>query len=154
MNCETAAFLIMFLKFSQHGFSNRQIRLSIELPFSEALFVDTRYSYNVSLRPFLYKHVEVELRIFFFFFAPVQISLHVTLIHYNSPIPIIMITYKLQKSVTVSIIIATNIFLHADTIIVQRCRRWLIIAGNNFVFSCKTWAKHTLYMFTILCFLS
>lgn len=30
-----------------------------------------------------------------------------------------MITYKLQKSVTVSIIIATNIFLHADTIIVS-----------------------------------
>lgn len=41
MNCETAAFLIMCLKFSQHRFINRQIRLSIELPFSEALFVDT-----------------------------------------------------------------------------------------------------------------
>lgn len=57
----------------------------------------------------MYIHVEVELRIFFFF-APVQILLHVTLTHCNSTVPTIMITYmyKLQ-STTVFIIISPQI---------------------------------------------
>lgn len=57
----------------------------------------------------MYKPVEVELRIFFF--APVQILLHVlTLTHYNSTIPTIMITYKYKlQSATVFIIISPQI---------------------------------------------
>lgn len=57
----------------------------------------------------MYKHVEFELRIFYFF-APVQILLHVTLTHYNSTIPTIMITYKYKlQSATVFIIISPQI---------------------------------------------
>lgn len=58
----------------------------------------------------MYKPVEVELRIFYFF-APVQILLHVlTLTHYNSTIPTIMITYKYKlQSATVFIIISPQI---------------------------------------------
>lgn len=66
------------LKCSQHGFIKRQIRLSIELPFLETLFVDTG-----SLKPIMYIHVEVELRIFLFF-------LHLYKYYYMSPSPIVI----------------------------------------------------------------
>lgn len=87
-----------------------------------------RYSYTVSFRPFMYKPVEVELRIFFF--APVQILLHVTLTHCNSTIPTIMITYmyKLQ-STTVFIIISPQIssYMQIRLLIVSDAGlRWLI----------------------------
>lgn len=83
----------------------------------------------------MYIHVEVELRIFYFF-APVQILLHVILTHYNSTIPTIMITYmyKLQSTTVFYYHIPTNIFLHADKIINSfRCRPEMTNRWNNFV---------------------
>lgn len=97
------------LKCSQHGFIKSQIRLSIELPFLETLFVDTGirtlYLLNLSCT-----NMQSLICVFIFFFAPVQILLHVTLTHCNSTIPTIMITYmyKLQ-STTVFIIISPQI---------------------------------------------
>lgn len=109
--CKTAAFFnsVSDLKCSQHGFIKRQIRLSIELPFQETLFVDTgiRTLYLLNLSCTYMQRLNC---VFFIFFAPVQILLHVTLIHCNSTIPTIMITYmyKLQ-STTVFIIISPQI---------------------------------------------
>lgn len=109
--CKTAAFLnsVSDLKCSQHGFIKRQIRLSIELPFLETVFVDTgiRTLYLLNLSCTNLQRLNC---VFFIFFAPVQILLHVTLTNYNSTIPTIMITYmyKLQ-STTVFIIISPQI---------------------------------------------
>lgn len=110
--CKTAAFFNFEsdLKCSQHGFIKRQIRLRIELPFLETLFVDTgiRTLYLLNLSCTYMQRLNCVF--FYFFFAPVQILLHVTLTNYNSTIPTIMITYmyKLQ-STTVFIIISPQI---------------------------------------------
>lgn len=98
------------LKCSQHGFIKRQIRLSIELPFQETLFVDTLGIRTLYLLNLSCTYMQRLNCVFFFFFAPVQILLHVILTHYNSTIPTIMITYmyKLQ-STTVFIIISPQI---------------------------------------------